>query len=165
MPNLYFCSSCRLSFQTGWFHYHQFDSGYAAATFLVCKECGTQHQMEHAIRDQLPERMFAQPEPVTNPDDDDPDRTDSLLDSILRFGSGYKEWQSYQVQSNPRPEREEHKGMPVWFEGITDKLHLADVKCSYCGSATSLVSECPEENSSCPRCKEPSLKCVAMWTA
>lgn len=162
MPNLYFCSSCGLTFEIGGFHYHQFDSGYSSATFLVCKECGTEHKMEHAIRGQLPKRMFAQPEPVTKSVDVNPGSSDSLLDSVLSYYSGFKEWQSYQVQSNPRPEREEHKGIPVWFEGITDKLNFADVKCYYCGSANSLVSEWPEENSSCPRCKESSLKCIAV---
>ena len=159
MPKLFFCSSCRLSFQLGWFHYHKFDSGYASATFLVCKECGTQYKMEHAIRGQLPERIFAQPEPITKPVDLDSDS----LDSVVHYHSGYKEWQFYQVQLNSRPEHEEHKGMPVWFEGTTDKLKLADVKCCYCGSGSSLVSEWPEVNRSCPRCKENWLKCGAYW--
>jgi len=159
MPNLYFCSSCRLTFQLGWFHYHQFDSGYGSATFLVCKECGTQHKMEHPIRGQLPERIFAQPEPVTKPADLD----SGSLDSLAHYHLGYKEWQSYPAQLNPRPEHEEHKGMRIWFKGITGKIKLADVECWYCGSGSSLVSEWSKRNSSCPRCKENSLECIAAW--
>lgn len=116
--------------------------------------------MEHAVGSQLPERMFSQAEPITKPFDVDPDSFESLINKLT---PGYEEWQSYEVQSNPRPELEEHKGMPAWFEGITDKLHLEDVEWSYCGSKNFFVSEWREKNRTCPRCGKPSLKCVAVW--
>lgn len=39
--------------------------------------------MEHATGGQLPERMFAQPEPITNPVEIDPGSLGSLLDSLV----------------------------------------------------------------------------------
>jgi len=49
MPEVYACKKCGLIFEVGWYHYHEFESGYAAETVLVCRECGTVHAVEHAV--------------------------------------------------------------------------------------------------------------------
>jgi hypothetical protein len=49
MPTELECQGCHLIFAVGWYHYHSFDSGYAAMTRLVCARCGTMHALEHAV--------------------------------------------------------------------------------------------------------------------
>lgn len=68
MPSEYECESCKLTFSVGWFHYHNFSSGYGSQTLLVCTACGTVHGVEHPIRDSaVAERMQVQPGPVIDP--------------------------------------------------------------------------------------------------
>lgn len=54
MPTQYSCTSCGLEFSVGWYHYHDFRSGYCAATLAVCTSCGAQHQVEIALEDRGP---------------------------------------------------------------------------------------------------------------
>lgn len=49
------CSDCDLKFSVGGFHYHCFNTGYGGIRLLVCQACGTQHQLECALRDRGPE--------------------------------------------------------------------------------------------------------------
>lgn len=49
MPTSYVCSNCNYSVSLGWFHYHDFSSGFGSQTLLLCTECGTQHAIHHAI--------------------------------------------------------------------------------------------------------------------
>lgn len=44
MPVEYKCRACSLLFGLGWFHFHDFTSGYGAAALGVCRTCGTQQQ-------------------------------------------------------------------------------------------------------------------------
>lgn len=55
MPSRHSCSTCDLTFEVGWFHYHDFQSGFAAMTLLVCTACGAQHAVEIALRPDGPE--------------------------------------------------------------------------------------------------------------
>ena len=64
MPNEYTCNHCRLEFTVGWFHYHFFDSGFAAETNLVCSACGTCHTVKHAIADSKPDELLARSGPL-----------------------------------------------------------------------------------------------------
>src|SRR5688572_26944552 len=59
----YFCSTCRLMFTIGWDHYHSFDRGYGAMTQLVCRRCGNQHYVEHAIDPTKPDRLLGTRQP------------------------------------------------------------------------------------------------------
>ncbi len=55
MPLRLRCGHCQLSVSVGWFHYHSFESGYGGCSLLVCESCGTQHWLEHALRNRGPE--------------------------------------------------------------------------------------------------------------
>jgi ribosomal protein L7/L12 len=55
MPSDFHCNHCDLRFSVGWFHYHDFRSGYGAQTLLVCTQCGVQHSLEIALEDRGPE--------------------------------------------------------------------------------------------------------------
>ena len=57
MPTEIGCRNCSLRFSVGWFHYHDFASGYGSQTLLVCTNCGTQHSIEIALRDRGPEHF------------------------------------------------------------------------------------------------------------
>lgn len=67
MPSDYECKKCRLNFTVGWFHYHDFSSGYGAETMLVCNDCGTVHRVEHPITDAMPEMLSVQAGPLVAP--------------------------------------------------------------------------------------------------
>jgi hypothetical protein len=43
------CTHCKVKFSVGWFHYHNFDSGYGSESLLVCESCGAQHAIEIAL--------------------------------------------------------------------------------------------------------------------
>ena len=49
MPTTYKCNSCELEFDIGWFHYHDFNSGYGSETLLICDSCGTKHTIQIAM--------------------------------------------------------------------------------------------------------------------
>ena len=51
MPAYYECGNCSLYVTVGWLHYHNCDSGYGSRMLLACKNCGTQHAVEIAIKD------------------------------------------------------------------------------------------------------------------
>lgn len=46
MPADFECSTCRLGFSIGTYHYHSFDDGFIGSTLLVCRETGRQHRLE-----------------------------------------------------------------------------------------------------------------------
>src|SRR5688572_861994 len=65
MPTDYHCEACNLVVQIGWYHYHNSDDGYWAATLGFCQRCGTIHRMEHACNESgLADRLFAQLGPL-----------------------------------------------------------------------------------------------------
>ena len=47
MPQRCRCRRCNLIFSVGWYHYHEYSSGYFASTLLVCSHCGVQHAVRH----------------------------------------------------------------------------------------------------------------------
>ena len=49
MPTVYSCSNCNYKVSLGWFHYHDFSSGYGSQTLLVCIACGTPHTIHIAL--------------------------------------------------------------------------------------------------------------------
>ena len=51
MPRNYKCSPFDLEFSIGWFHYHDFTSGYGSETLLICDSCGTEHTIQIAMSD------------------------------------------------------------------------------------------------------------------
>lgn len=51
MPLCFECSECKLKFDVGWYHYHDFSSGYGSCTLLSCTACGTQHGIKYALKD------------------------------------------------------------------------------------------------------------------
>ena len=57
MPTVYTCSSCGYEVTLGWFHYHDFSSGYGSQTRLVCKACGTPHAVHSALPASLQDEM------------------------------------------------------------------------------------------------------------
>ncbi len=69
MPVDYTCGSCRLRFSLGWFHYHDFSSGYGSATLCVCKKCGTRHCIEQALTSRGPEFLITYQADLTDFDD------------------------------------------------------------------------------------------------
>ena len=55
MPSDIICTSCRLAFSAGWFHFHGKDTDdYPTASLLVCTNCGTMHQVEFGLTDHVP---------------------------------------------------------------------------------------------------------------
>ncbi|MGC4090395.1 MAG: ribosomal protein L7/L12 [Polyangiaceae bacterium] len=58
MPSDHRCRDCDFRYSIGWFHYHDFSSGYVAATLLVCAACGAQHYVESAERQFEPSPTF-----------------------------------------------------------------------------------------------------------
>ncbi len=170
MPTDYTCSRCQLSFSVGWYHYHDFSSGYGAKTLMVCAECGTMHAVELAVTDvdlpeglpertvssftlppdQLPDRLVAQPAPVFAK----PDAPDLNMVS-------YAEWIACDTCHALRRER------TVCFirtlEGCEDELALEDMRCAHCGRSGSLVSRWPEEGAGCPGCGTLIKEWSSFW--
>jgi hypothetical protein len=54
MPVDFKCGACDLRLSVGWYHYHGMHDGYSGRTLLVCRACGGQHAIEHAVRDRGP---------------------------------------------------------------------------------------------------------------
>ncbi len=57
MPTVYSCSSCNYKVSLGWFHYHDFSSGYGSETLLVCNVCGTPHTIHIALPASIQDEM------------------------------------------------------------------------------------------------------------
>ena len=65
MPEDYRCSSCSLVFMVGNFHYFKLDSGYGSKSMIVCRNCGTQHAIEHSIKkSSKKDRLLFQTKPI-----------------------------------------------------------------------------------------------------
>ncbi len=169
MPTEWECDSCQLFFVTGWFHYHIFSSGYAAETNLVCRWCGTMHTLKHAItltprerdemevsasalpKKQLPDRMFAQREPLFV-DLAERERAHLSDDEAISFADGrprFPDWIEYGESRVFRPRRTVRSFATV--EGCSDVLTLMNVRCHHCGELEGLVSDWSEDQG-CPRC-------------
>ncbi len=140
MPSDYTCSNCRLAFTLGWYHYHNFSSGYGARTLLVCKGCGTMHAIELALTDvELPDGLPARTVSSFNlPPDHPPDRFLAQPKPVFADPKGsdldvapVAEWIACDACRDLRPER------TVCFiptlEGCEDRLALEDLTCAHCG--------------------------------
>ena len=64
MPTDHECSTRKLGFSVGTYHYHSFDSGYLGRDLLVCTKCGVQHAVEVPSDDSVPFRQESLSEPV-----------------------------------------------------------------------------------------------------
>jgi hypothetical protein len=143
MPSEYSCKSCKLEFTIGWFHYHIFDSGFAAQTDLVCKACGCCHTIKHAISESNPDELFAQSGPsFAKPLD-------------------YNQWLSYKTAVELRPNRAQVEY--VSLIGVSDKLNLTEVACAFCQEKSTLIAEWPENDCQCPSCKQTTLEFTDCW--
>jgi hypothetical protein len=174
MPTNWECQSCHLTFTVGWYHYHDFSSGYSANTRLVCKRCGTMHAIEHATTlaphdkvenkvsapdlspEQKPDRLLAQPVPlfVNMTEQQHAANSDNMLDQLLAGLPKLRDWVQCSASRSIRPERVV-RPIPT-VEACTDKLMLKDVTCNYCGEIGSLVSRW-HDNECCPRCGGPVI--------
>jgi hypothetical protein len=174
MPTNWECESCHLTFTVGWYHYHDFSSGYSAETRLVCMRCGTMHAIEHATAlapcdkkenkvsandlppEQKPDRALAQPAPlfVNIAERQHAANSDSVLDQLLAGLPKHCDWVQCSVSRSIRPKRVLRPIATV--EACTDELTLKDVPCNYCREIGSLVSRWPD-NECCPRCGGPVI--------
>ncbi len=57
MPSDFRCGTCSIRFTVGWQHYPSGTNGYGGMTHLMCRNCGTEHAVEIALRDRGPERF------------------------------------------------------------------------------------------------------------
>jgi hypothetical protein len=168
MPEVYACRQCGLTFEVGWYHYHDFSSGYAAETLLVCRECGTAHAVEHAVTPRQdpdlggelpadqgpiwrPDRILRQPGPIRVPTD-----TDAPL-----FLPAYADWLPCGDAPTIRPDRVLQPF--IGMEGIADGLALGVVRCGHCGVLGSLLDRWPDEGAPCPGCGAPIRDVVDSW--
>ncbi len=58
MPTDLACRNCDYALTLGWYHYHDFSSGYGARTAFACANCGATHYVEHAVKEGLPDRYL-----------------------------------------------------------------------------------------------------------
>ncbi len=49
MPQDLICRKCNFTMSVGWYHYHDFSSGYGSRTAFACGKCGVTHYVEHAV--------------------------------------------------------------------------------------------------------------------
>ena len=148
----YSCSTCRLMFTIGWDHYHSFDRGYGAMTQLVCRRCGNQHYVEHAIDSKTPDRLLGTREPQRWP----AERSDKPTSWQLPRA----DWVEPVIDFELRPAR-----TPVSsprLVGLEDTLELSKATCVFCDAVGALSRTWPDGDR-CPSCSEPTLKRTAMW--
>jgi hypothetical protein len=174
MPEYFHCRACRLAFETGWFHYFEYDDGFASETRLVCSNCGTMHRVQHAIHGHQPDRLSAQSKPLEFTvfqlvaDGLSPEQLEMLefFGSVdVLFGGfldrHYGAWQGHTPVYSVRPWRSEVPA--VWMEAIKDELHLESVKCANC-TKTGRLTEWRLDDQRCPRCKSLSVRFVGTYT-
>lgn len=184
MPADYRCQFCRLEFVVGWFHYHDFSSGFAAMTYLVCTRCGTQHALEHAAT-KRPDRWATFWQRILSiktllrvPDLAPSQPLDRLLaQSGPIIGKtetedfphpNFKEWIECQSSLLFRPVRQ----VPEYseLEAVSDHLSLSNVNCHHCNAVGSLterwphsLGESPHEISDCPSCGKAIEEPSSVW--
>jgi len=150
MPSQYLCSTCQLGFETGWFHYHVFEDGAAAATYVVCAKCGTAYMLEHFMAG-APDQLHWWGGPVNWV----PTKYEGLYD----HAPGTPGPACIVTAHEFRPQREKRPPLPL-LEAVTDKLDLARLACLHCEAVGALTDEWPEEVRTCPRCGAGTLECV-----
>ena len=165
MPFYFRCDACELAFETGWFHYHEYDE-YGSETRLVCSNCGTLHRLQHAIGGDLPDLFAAQPRPLNVSTDaprlanlsaQDAEHIElirvppvvALIGQLLR--DAMARWGDDAPAYNVRVERAE---WPVL------SLDVESLRCAYC-EATGCMTKWQMDNDHCPSASKTNFPASA----
>lgn len=152
MASVYRCGFCGLGFEVGWNHYHQEHRNAAAATSLVCRGCGTWYKLDHKI-DGGADGLYAWGGPVTSSSQE----TGSLLVPV----AGTPPAEQVRTTHLFRPVREPQN--ELYLEGVSDPLELASFTCVFCNRKGALVSNWPEGDTICPRCRKATLNWCGLY--
>jgi hypothetical protein len=154
----YYCSACHLAFSLGWLHMDAEDK-YPAASFIVCKKCGTMHTLlfgkttripkaddkENASIDKksglktIPDQVNTLAKPLIAPRDQD--FYASVEEAIVR---SKLEWVHCGEFEDIRP----HRKVPLIgiTEGCEEELCLDHIACGSCGIKGQFLIEPSESN-------------------
>jgi hypothetical protein len=97
MPTVYSCSNCNYKISLGWFHYHDFSSGYGSQTLLVCTACGTSYAIHIALSPDIQAKMHK----LANIIVDDIGSMPYEVRRILREATGRNRSQAQAVLESP----------------------------------------------------------------
>ena len=137
MPVDYYCQACGLVFSVG---VYGMRSRYPCRTLLVCRSCGTCHQVQEPMNQQRPIRFLTQPGPLHRP-------TKPHLPTFL---------------SRKRKWLEAAAAMPDLQRAVS-RDDYGYLTCSSCGSVGTLISGWDEKDVKCPHCKEDKLAMTGNW--
>jgi hypothetical protein len=149
MPSQYLCSSCQLGFETGWFHYHVFEDGAVAATFVACAKCGTAYMVEHFMAG-APDQLYWWSGPVS--------WVPTEYEGLYNHAPGTPGLACIVSDHEFRPLRRPNERARL--EAVSDKLDLAAIACLHCAGVGALTDNWPDEALICPRCGKETLECV-----
>ncbi len=159
MPTAFFCSSCKLGFAVGWFHYHGEADGFDAETLLVCSACGTMNTVQHpaSVRPPVLGGLLLKRKAV-------PKRADRLM---AQSGPCFVENAKNDVTLHLKPWQEcgvTHvlcpKSKQSYMKGFID---LGPIKCHHCRRTETIVRDWEYHNVRCPACGQPSLSVAKQW--
>lgn len=137
MPMDYYCERCGLVFSTGVFGVR---SRYPGRRFLVCRSCGTCHQLQEPMNQKHPLRFLALSGPLVRKDK--PSRP-TLLNRNLK-------WRLLDVPMSQ-------------LESSVASEDFAGIACSSCQSLGSLTGEWKPGEKRCPKCGEETLTNTGGW--
>lgn len=141
MPMDYLCESCGLVFSVG---FYAIRSRYPARTLLVCRSCGTVHELQQPLNTKNSTRLMAQSCPLLlNKQPDLPVFAQRLSWTECSLPEGFTE----------KP----LQGDEGW------RRHFQELTCSHCHQTGTLTERWEHDDKSCPACHEDRLVETAGW--
>ena len=142
MPLDYYCEGCGLVFSVG---IYATRSRYPARVLLVCKSCGTVHELQRPLREKQANRLMTQPCPLLM--DNKPDHpvfTRRLTWNECSLSPSFADGCSL-------------RGEEAWTR------FLEEAVCSYCYRPGMLTDQWERDEQKCPACHEEKLRTTDEW--
>lgn len=139
MPMDYFCESCGLVFSVGLYATR---SRYPARTLLVCRSCGTVHELQQPLNTKNSTRLMAQSCPLVLEEKPDlPVFTRRLSWNECSLPEGFSE----------KPLHDDEG----WI--------CQELTCSHCHQTGTLTERWERDDKKCPACHEERLATTGGW--